>query len=92
MQAPHSESSQPSLAPVRPSSLADGESRLGAGLDLDRVGDAVDAEGGGVLHRMPSDGAMERRAGGDADVVARGRARGRPSIARRAITAAIARR
>ena len=61
MQAPHSESSQPSFAPVRPTDVAHGREEARPGLELDGVGHAVDCECRGDLHDRGS-------AGGDRDV------------------------
>ncbi len=46
MQAPHSESSQPSFEPVSPTSSRTASSRR-VRLELDRIGDAVDVSVGG---------------------------------------------
>ena len=88
MQAPHSESSQPSFDPVSPTASRTAVSRRRARLDLDRVGDAVDRERGGDLHAGPP---CSAGLAGIGTSPPRARATA-ASIARRAITAAIARR
>ena len=50
MQAPHSESSQPSFEPVRPIDVAHGGEQVRAGLELDRVGDPVHVQRRRDLH------------------------------------------
>ncbi len=95
MQAPHSESSQPSLLPVRPSSVRTTESRLRCGLDLDRVVGAVHVQDGVVSHGVLLLASAPCSAGlagmGTESLDPRARATA-AATARRAITAAIARR
>ena len=86
MQAPHSESSQPSFDPVITSRTTQ-EAR--GRLDLDGVLEAADGERRGISWHS-SDGAVKRGAGRDGDGVAVRVATW--LIARRMITAAIARR
>ena len=64
MQAPHSESSQPSFEPVSPTGPRTRVEQALVRLELDRIGLAVDVQGRGVSHL---DGSVKRGAGGDGD-------------------------
>ena len=66
MQAPHSESSQPSFGPVRPISVRSTDSSDRLGSTSTSYGDAVGHDGCRVFHGAPSlGGAVKRRASGN---------------------------
>ena len=90
MQAPHSESSQPSLAPVSPTPLADGKEERRRRLELERIRNPVHSQRHRNLHAAAPAPKSAELAG---TVTVSPRARATAAVTtRRVTTSAMARR